>query len=182
MVKKSPILDIQIADKRWGKIPHLRQKLEAAAQATFAHLPKKFRFPCSVTLLLTDDRKIQRLNRDFRGFDKPTNVLSFPQFAPDALPKKGRNRAQIPMGDVIIAYQYMVVEAKKDNKLLINHVIHLMIHGLLHLFGYAHDFEKQAVQMEGLEKRIMKKLGLPDPYQPAPMQKTKSKIRRKRKS
>ncbi len=157
-------LDLQFTDRRWRRIPKLRARLEKAAAVTLAHLPKNLRFPCTATLLLADDKTIRQLNRDFRGFDRPTNVLSFPQFAPRELTKKGKKREPVTLGDVVIAYQYVVAEAEKDRKPLINHVTHLLIHGLLHLFGYDHAADAEADSMERLEKRIMAKLGLPDPY------------------
>jgi len=159
-----PMLDIVIKDARWRRIAHLQPRLEKAARATLAHLPKRMRFPCMVNVLLTNDAGIRRLNRDFRGIDKPTNVLSFPQFYLSELPKKGRRRGQVELGDIALGYQYIVDEAKKDNKILINHVIHLLIHGILHLFGYDHRLAKDASRMERLETRIMKGLGLPNPY------------------
>jgi probable rRNA maturation factor len=68
------------------------------------------------------------------------------------------------MGDIAIAYRYIVGEAKRDNKILINHLTHLFIHGLLHLFGYDHGLDPEAARMERLETKIMAALGLPDPY------------------
>ncbi|MFY9287838.1 MAG: rRNA maturation RNase YbeY [Alphaproteobacteria bacterium] len=158
------LLEISIATQGWKKIPHLSERLNKAAALTLKHLPKKFQHPCKVNLLLTSDAAIRRLNRDFRGFDKPTNVLSFPQFTPAQLTKMGKIRGGIELGDIAISYQYVVDEAKKDHKILINHLIHLMIHGLLHLFSYDHLSNSEAEKMERLERRIMSKLGLPDPY------------------
>lgn len=138
--------------------------MELAASATLARVPKKLRFPATVTVLLTDNKTMRRLNRDFRGIDKPTNVLSFPQFASHQLTKFGKNGRPVPIGDIALAYQYIVVESKKDHKILINHALHLLIHGLLHLFGYDHKTVTAANKMERLEKTIMAGLGLPDPY------------------
>jgi probable rRNA maturation factor len=161
-------LDIVIKDARWRRIPNLQPRLEKAAKATLAYLPKRLQFPCMVNVLLTNDAGIRRLNRNFRGIDKPTNVLSFPQFYPSELPKKGKKRDKIEIGDIVLGYQYVVVEAKKDNKLLINHALHLLIHGILHLFGYDHRLTLDAIRMERLETRILKGFGLPDPYRKQP--------------
>ena len=109
---------------------------------------------------------MRELNRDFRGVGKPTNVLSFPQLDPRKFPKNDGKKQAVHIGDIAMGYQYIVGEAKKDNKVLINHVTHLLIHGILHLFGYDHGSETEAARMEGLEKRIMAKLNLPDPYAP----------------
>jgi probable rRNA maturation factor len=166
MLKHPVIMDFHIEDPRWRHIPHICAKLEAAAAATLAELPKALRFPCTVTLLLTKDATIKRLNHDFRGIDKPTNVLSFPQFHPDELPKIGRNTQPVHIGDVAISYQYVVAETERDHKILTNHVVHLLIHGILHLFGYDHMAGIEATRMERLEKKVMAGLGLPDPYAP----------------
>jgi probable rRNA maturation factor len=166
MLKHPVIMDFHIEDPRWRHIPHICAKLEAAAVSTLQQLPKALRFPCTVTLLLTKDTGIKRLNRDFRGIDKPTNVLSFPQFRPEELPKIGRNGEPVHIGDIAISYQYIVAEAENDHKILINHVVHLLIHGILHLFGYDHMAGAEAIRMERLEKKVMAGLGLPDPYAP----------------
>lgn len=159
------ILDLQIQDSRWRNIPRLCAKMEKAATITLAHLPKRLTFPVTVNVLLTNDKAVRKLNADFRGMDKPTNVLSFPQFEPSQLPKKGKDKGVKDLGDIVLGYQYVVAEVKKDHKILINHIIHLLIHGLLHLFGYDHLSDKEAEPMERLEKKIMAKLMLPDPYQ-----------------
>jgi probable rRNA maturation factor len=148
----------------WDKIPRLKSRLQKAADMTLAHLPSRLQFPIQVNLLLTTNAAIRRLNRDFRGMDKPTNVLSFPQIDPVILVRLKRQKHTIELGDITIAYQYIVVEAKNDHKILINHVTHLFIHGLLHLFGYDHRQDPEAARMERLETKIMAALDLPDPY------------------
>src|ERR1700679_3890277 len=163
-MKKTPVLDISINHDAWRRIPRLKARLEAAAHATLGHLPERSGFPCTVTLLLTNDAAIRTLNRDFRGVGKPTNVLSFPQFDPGELPKNGKKREPVHVGDIAMGYQYIAGEAKKDNKILINHVTHLLIHGILHLFGYDHTSDTKAAHMEGLEKRIMAGLHPADTY------------------
>ena len=164
MLKHPVVVDFHIDDPRWRHIPHICAKLEKAAVLTLSHLPKAMRFPSKITLMLSKDAVLRKLNHDFRGIDKPTNVLSFPQFSPAELTKLGKEKAEIHVGDIAIAYQYVVAEAKKDNKILLNHTLHLMIHGILHLFGYDHISGNEAGRMERLEKKIMAELGLPDPY------------------
>jgi probable rRNA maturation factor len=160
------MLEIVIRDARWRRIPSLHKRLEKAAKTTLAHLPKRLHGACAITVLLTGDSEIRRLNRDFRGIDKPTNVLSFPQFCPFKLPKKGKKRDRVQAGDIALGYQYIVAEVKKDHKILINHVLHLLVHGILHLFGYDHQLDADILRMERLERRIMAGLGLPNPYAP----------------
>ncbi|MGB9153879.1 MAG: rRNA maturation RNase YbeY [Alphaproteobacteria bacterium] len=167
MPDPTALLDFQIEVASWRRIPRLRARLQQAAQVTAAHLPKKFAFPFTATVLLTGNAKVRQLNHDFRGINKPTNVLSFPQFLPAELPKLGKHGGVTEIGDIALAYQYIVCEAKSDHKLLINHTTHLIIHGLLHLFGYNHEHDDEADLMEKLEIRIMKALDLPDPYAPS---------------
>lgn len=164
MLRHPEVIDFQIDDPRWRHVPHICARLEQAAVLTLRHLPKAYHFPAKVTLLLTKDAHIQRLNHDFRGIDQPTNVLSFPQFHPDEVLKMGKVHAPIHVGDIAVSYQYVVAEAKRDHKELINHVVHMLVHGILHLFGYDHIDDKSANRMERLEKKVMAELNLPDPY------------------
>ena len=163
-------ITVVIDHAAWRTLPGLTARLKRAAAAVQAQLPARGRFPATATLLLTDNKTIRQLNRDFRGLDKPTNVLSFPQHEPAELSKSGKSGQVIELGDMAIAYQYVVAEAKAERKLLMNHLSHLLIHGLLHLFGYDHLSERQAGAMEGLERTIMASMQLPDPYAvPAPL-------------
>jgi probable rRNA maturation factor len=105
-----------------------------------------------VTILLADDKRLAALNRDFRGKDKPTNVLSFP----------GQGGLG---GDIAIAYGVTQTEARAAAKSFADHAIHLAVHGVLHLAGYDHERPKDAKLMEPLEVKILKRLGIADPYE-----------------
>ena len=94
-------LDILFDDKRWRAIPGLRPRLQKAARATYQHLPKAKQRSLSITLLLTRDARVRKLNLDFRGLDKPTNVLSFPQFGKRELTKMGKSRSAVYAGDIV---------------------------------------------------------------------------------
>jgi len=164
-------LEIEFAAPQWRKLRGLKPRLNKAAEAALSHLPKALQplaRASSFTLLLTTDSAVKKLNSDWRGKNKPTNVLSFPQFTPTELkklkPSKGAKSPKIYLGDIAISYRYVVDEAKKEDKKLLDHATHLMIHGILHIFGYDHATAAQAVQMEKLEKKVMASLGLPDPY------------------
>jgi probable rRNA maturation factor len=112
-----------------------------------------------LSLVFTDDASIREINAEWRKQDKPTNVLSFPAFplAPGGMPG--------PMlGDIIIARETVEREAVDLDKSVDDHLTHLMVHGLLHLFGYDHMNDAEAEVMEGLETRILARLGLSDPY------------------
>jgi len=104
-------------------------------------------------------KEIQALNAQFRGQDKPTNVLSFPYE-----PILGENETPLPLGDIAICAPLVEQEAKDQNIPLLMHWAHLVIHGSLHLLGYDHQTDEQAVQMESLETQMMIELGFSDPY------------------
>ena len=111
-----------------------------------------------VSIVLTDDSAIARLNHDWRGIDKPTNVLSFP--ASDQRTGGGTRL----LGDIVIAYQTLERECAGENREFLHHLAHLTIHGFLHLNGYDHQTDTQAEVMEALESKIMSRLNMPDPY------------------
>jgi len=110
-------------------------------------------------ILLTDDATVQRLNREHRGQDKPTNVLSFPMG--DTISTAGMPRM---LGDVVIAGGVVSREAAAQGKTVAAHVRHLVAHGVLHLIGYDHVSDRDADLMESLEAEILSGFALPDPY------------------
>lgn len=112
-----------------------------------------------VCLLLSSNRKVQTLNRTFRNKDKPTNVLSFPT---NALNPEKRT---VLLGDIVLAFGVVRDEARDSGKPLRHHFQHLVVHGLLHLLGYDHMNDHDADRMEALERRILGKLKIPDPYE-----------------
>jgi probable rRNA maturation factor len=111
-----------------------------------------------IAIALSCDADVRRLNAQFRGKDKPTNVLSFPAAAgPD-------DEGGAPSGDIVIAYETVLREAATEGKPLHHHLAHLVVHGLLHLAGHDHDTDNDAETMEALERRILESIGIPDPY------------------
>jgi probable rRNA maturation factor len=117
----------------------------------------KVRGVSELSIVLTDDAEQQGLNRDWRGIDKPTNVLSFPQIEPFG-PVTGI------LGDIVLARETLEREAAELDKPFTDHYTHLVVHGFLHILGYDHIDEAQALVMEGLETQILATLGIPDPY------------------
>ena len=118
-----------------------------------------------VSLLLSDDRTVRRLNAAYRGHDRPTNVLSFPalELTPGRWPLEPPAGTPF-LGDIVLAEETVRREAERENKPLAAHLSHLLVHGTLHLLGYQHDEDEGAAAMEELERRILARLGLPDPY------------------
>lgn len=106
-----------------------------------------------LSIVLSDNKEVQRLNRDYRGKDKPTNVLSFPVPQPAPL-----------LGDIVLAYETIRDEALQKNIAFEDHVAHLLIHGFLHLQGYDHIEESSAAEMEALEIKALALLNIDNPY------------------
>jgi probable rRNA maturation factor len=111
----------------------------------------------AVTVVVDDDAHIRALNKLWRGFDKPTNVLSFP--SPDTQPGPERT-----LGDIAISYETAAREAVAEDKSFADHMAHLSVHGFLHLLGYDHESDDDAEEMEGLERDILARIGVADPY------------------
>ena len=117
---------------------------------------------CEIGIACVDNDESHKLNLEYRGKDKPTNVLSFPSDLPDEM-------AQIldtfPIGDLVICIPVVLNEAIEQQKTPIEHFTHMLVHGTLHLMGYDHETsEEDAEEMEALEVEILKKLGFDDPY------------------
>ena len=137
-----------------------------ALVATLARMPdSSWLAGAEVSVLLADDATVRRLNADYRGRDRPTNVLSFPMFedalARSAGPSPG---GAVPLGDIVLAFETVRAEAQAEAKPFPHHVSHLLIHGCLHLLGYGHESATEAAVMEGLERDVLAQLGIPDPY------------------
>ena len=115
-----------------------------------------------MSVVLADNALVHQLNRDYRGKDKPTNVLSFALTEADE-PELGEGAA-IMLGDVILAYETVQREAAEQGKDPSDHLTHLVVHGVLHLLGYDHMTDEEAEEMEALETQLLAGLGIADPY------------------
>ena len=145
------MIEVEVEADSWtAALPQAEGLVRTAAEAALADRAANG----DAVVLLTDDEAIQALNRDHRGKDRPTNVLSFPA-APSAAPH---------MGDVALAYETCAREAAEQGKSLEHHLQHLVAHGVLHLLGWDHMTEAEAEAMEGRERLILARLGAPDPY------------------
>jgi probable rRNA maturation factor len=131
----------------------IHRAIAAAAELVDADLGE-----AELAVMLTDDAGIRTLNSNWRGIDKPTNVLSFPSGAP-------RHDGQpILLGDIVIAYETTAAEAVAEGKPFLHHLSHLAVHGFLHLVGHDHETDPEADAMEALEQDILARLDIPDPY------------------
>lgn len=118
-----------------------------------------------VAVRLTDDAEVQGLNRDFRGKDRPTNILSFPMLEASALAAlAARPAGDLLLGDMAVAEETLMREAAERGIPLGDHLVHLVVHATLHLLGHDHDADRDADAMEALETRILAGLGIGDPY------------------
>lgn len=122
--------------------------------------------PVEVSVRFTDDEQVRILNRDYRGKNKPTNVLSFPMAAPAVLEAAADgDEIEILLGDIVLARGVCTCEAEERSIAAETHAAHLLVHGTLHLLGYDHETsEADAEAMEELERRALAALGIADPY------------------
>ncbi|WP_443748964.1 rRNA maturation RNase YbeY [Asticcacaulis solisilvae] len=153
-----PLIDIEIEDDGWlDVLPDAQDVVETGVAAALAAV--EIEGQADVVVLLCNDAEMRELNREYRKKDKATNVLSFP--APKAMRVKG---VLEHLGDVALGLETCVREAQEQGKTLKNHVMHLSVHGTLHLLGYDHMTDEEAEEMESLERDILAGLGVPDPY------------------
>lgn len=142
--------DILINYSSWEKHPGLKELIKIAIKQTVSNVDIKGYN--EISILLTSDTQIEQLNRQYRSINQPTNVLSFPSEKPH-------------LGDIILSYEYIQKELINLNKKFEEHISHLIIHGTLHLYGFDHESDKNAVKMENMERHIMSELGYNDPYE-----------------
>ena len=158
-------ITLMIEDKAWRSHRGLQARLTRAADAA----RRSTRLKGDFSILLAGDKRLKALNLDFRGKDKPTNVLSFPQLDADELTAAlsddaSAGQGELLLGDIILAHETCVREAAEKSVTLVNHATHLVVHGTLHLLGYDHVDEHEAETMEALERQVMATLGYADPY------------------
>lgn len=152
-------LSCVVEDQRWLVLADLARLIEHVLVAV-SRTQGLIESPVEGALLFSNDVNISRLNKQFRNKPKATNVLSFPADARFGQEPEGRRQ----LGDVILAYETIDLEAAAAGIPIENHVQHLILHGLLHLLGFDHQDDAEAEAMEGLEVKILAELGLPNPY------------------
>jgi probable rRNA maturation factor len=156
-----PITEVLVVAGCWQTEPDAEAVIDRAI-ATAAEIVNADFGEAELAVMLTDDAGIRTLNSNWRGIDKPTNVLSFPALPPTGA--GGPDDAPRMLGDIAIAYETTRREADDEQKPFDHHLSHLAVHGFLHLIGYDHETDNDAEAMETLEAEILAQLGIPDPY------------------
>ena len=159
-------IEVIVRSARWRKQPRAAAIVKTAvlAAAKAVSTPR-----AELAIVLCDDSAIRALNRKWRGKNAPTDVLSFPAAAPgEKRPKPPYIKApyiKTPyIGDIVIAYETTAREAAAEGKPFKHHLAHLAVHGLLHLLGYDHQSDREAQRMERMERAILERIAIPDPY------------------
>ncbi|WP_421980970.1 rRNA maturation RNase YbeY [Roseibium sp.] len=157
------VIDVNLEAGSWPGEKDLIHLADAAIRATLTTGGLQVTDNSEVSLLFTDDDAIRKLNGQWRDKDKPTNVLSFPGSDPV-------DDVYGPLlGDIVFGFETIEREARDMGVDFSDHLSHLTVHGLLHLFDYDHQTDEEAELMEGLEKTILASLGIDDPYAGSPL-------------
>ena len=153
MTSKNPIINFIFLEPSWKKLSKtLKDDVRVALETASDCLKKDFS-RMEVSIVFSSNAEVQSLNKEFRKKNKPTNVLSFP------------SKENEELGDIILAYETILEEAHASDILPLDHTLHLIIHGFLHLIGYDHEKEDDAYHMEQLEIEILKQLNINNPYE-----------------
>jgi probable rRNA maturation factor len=151
--RAAPRIDVLVESELWN----VSDDAEPVVRRAIAEAAATLSTPgAELAIVLTDDSAIRLLNRNWRGVDATTNVLSFPTGRAGGDP--------LLIGDVVLAYETIAAEARAEGKPFAHHVAHLAVHGFLHLLGFDHERKKDAEAMERLERDILQRLAIPDPY------------------
>lgn len=164
-------IDVLVQSGLWQKSDKAKATLRRAVRAAAATLSTT---GAELAIVLADDSAVRLLNRQWRGIDKATNVLSFPTETADGEPPL--------LGDIVLAYETIAREARNEGKPFAHHLAHLAVHGFLHLNGYDHERDEDAEAMEGLEREILRRLAIADPYRSRARSNGKSAKKTARKS
>jgi probable rRNA maturation factor len=154
----SPVVDVVAESPLWDAEPTSEDVARRAVDAALGEIVRTYNKSAEMSVILADDARLKDLNRDWRGKDQPTNVLSFPA-------AEGEDIATAPLlGDLVIAFETVAEEARRDGKSFNDHFAHLVVHGTLHLFGFDHMSDAEAEIMENTERAALARLGISDPY------------------
>lgn len=159
-------LDISVEESAWETaLPEYEEVISRAVMAGLKHCEndEKGR-PCELSVVLSSNDEVQKLNAEYRDKDKPTNVLSFPAMDCEYPGLLILEPGPIHLGDIILAYGVVEAEAKEQGISFKDHFTHLMVHGILHLLGFDHIDDEEAEEMESLEISILSDFGIANPY------------------
>ncbi|MBR1544517.1 MAG: rRNA maturation RNase YbeY [Alphaproteobacteria bacterium] len=147
-------LSFIIKSKKWeNKIPNLKKLSDKVVKETFKKIKHPVKKGMEVNVMLTNDKEIQTFNKEYRGKNKPTNVLSF------------ETGDETLLGDIVMSIDTLLKEAKEQKITVADHYAHLLCHGMLHLLGFDHIDEDEANEMEFFEIEILKELKIANPYE-----------------
>lgn len=170
-------LAVSMPDPAWADLtPNLQTRTEEITSIALQEISRVFELKpiagsqqpsVEISLVFTNDSDIRALNRDYRGKDQPTNVLSFPDSPLDQAELEQAVRLGEPLllGDIVLARETLIREADAQHKSVSDHFAHLLCHGVLHLAGFDHMDENEAVEMENLEIMILRRLHIANPYE-----------------
>ena len=154
----TPHIDVTVALETWSTaVADVEEVCQRAAMEALVR-SNRAAIETEISVLLCDDDTVSRLNGEYRGQTRPTNILSFPIGNPDDGPDPHL------LGDVAIAFETVAAEAASSHLAIVDHLTHLVVHGVLHLLGYDHQITREAEEMEDLEIEILDSLGIADPY------------------
>ena len=163
----SQSIEVTIEAAAWREIvTDVEAFCRKVAAVPLDQLPKEMRRRAELSIVLADDRMVQELNARYRGMNRPTNVLSFPVMTGPAMASEETLAGDGPLllGDVVIALETTLAEARQEDLPVADHLAHLVVHGVLHLLGHDHEHDDDAASMERLETDLLGRLGIADPY------------------
>jgi len=159
-------LDIALQDKAWAEeLPTIEDVIRKSVLAGLKHCETDTQGrPAELSIVLTSNEQVQTLNQEYRSKDQPTNVLSFPALECEFPGHVVMEPGPLHLGDIVLAFGVVCDEAKSQKITLEHHVMHLIVHGVLHLIGFDHIDDDMAEEMESLEISILKDFGIANPY------------------
>lgn len=164
-----PRVDIAISFKHPDRhrVPNAARLIRRATRAALGATDRRPSTAVEVSIVVADDDFVRALNRQYRGLDRPTNVLAFaagPSAAGPSASTGGGEGPPLVLGDIVLGLDALSAEARSQHKTLADHMCHLVVHGVLHLLGLDHVSAAAAAAMEAVERRALARLGIADPY------------------
>ena len=162
-------LNLTISDENWNDTLENAQNIsQSVFQKVIEVIKPEFldgKKDVCINLELGNNEEIQRLNKEFRNLDKPTNILSFANLDDDEFWDILPNANEVELGDIIIALETIIDQSKEMEISFYDHYVHILVHGILHLLGYDHIEEEDRIEMESLEIKILKEFNIDNPYE-----------------